>query len=141
MEPVGARKQRRVPIVQRQEDLLVIAPRVVARFDEQKSVLAGVLAAVQGPCRQRHGGCRSKRKAGAGRGVKVCPRGAPFRSCRNARRTLFHGTIHLRGQKESVVMKPVRAFSVWVGHIDGDRPTLFEAQQWTGDLAVIRNGP
>ncbi len=44
---VGAREQRGIPVMQRQEDFLVVAARVVARFDEQKSVLAGVLAAVE----------------------------------------------------------------------------------------------
>ena len=130
---VSAREQRGVPVMQREEDFLVIVPRVVARFDEQKSVLAGVLAAVQifagkdvGVIPAKAGGTRGKRVARVAAG-------------RDRRRTLFHGAVHLRGQKEAM---PMNHFAVagLVGHIDGDRLTFFQAQQRTGHLAVIRNG-
>ena len=44
---VGAREQIAIPIMQGEEDLLVIARRIVARFNEKKSVLTGVLPLVQ----------------------------------------------------------------------------------------------
>src|ERR1700683_5329128 len=119
--------------MQRQEDFLVIVARVVARFNEQKSVLAGVLAAVQILAGKDVGVIPAKAGGTGSKGVASVAAGGYRRS------TLFHGTIHLRGQKEAVPMNYFAVARV-VGHIDGDRLTFFEPQQRTGPLAVITTG-
>src|SRR5271170_1440012 len=44
---VATREQLAVPVMQRQEDLLVIVPRIFARLGHQKAVLPGILALLE----------------------------------------------------------------------------------------------
>ena len=129
---IGARQQRGVPVMQRQEDFLVIAPWVVAWFDEQKSVLPGVLAAMEIFAGKDVGVIPAKARGTGGKGV------TRLAACRDRWCTLFHGTVDLGGQKEAM---PMNHFAVarLVGHIDGDGLAFFKPQQWAGHLAVIRN--
>ena len=118
--------------MQREEDLLVIARRIVTRFDEQKSVLTSVLAPVQ-ILAGRNVGVIPAEARGA-RGKRVASAAASL----DQRRTFFHGAIHRRGQEEAV---PVNYFgsTALIGHIDGDGLAFFEPQQRARHLAVIRN--
>src|ERR1700691_1266774 len=119
--------------MQSKEDLLIVAARIVAGLDEQKSVLAGVLPLVQ---------------IFAGESVGVIPAEAgrarregvtSVTAARDERSSFFHGAVHLRGQKEAM---PVNHFAVGglVANIDSDRTAFLQAKQWAGYLAVVGNG-
>ncbi len=102
-----------VPVVEGEEEFLVVAGGVFFGFDEEKTVLAGVLGFFEVFAGEGVGVVPAESCGSWGEGVTRVAAGGDHRCA------FFHGSVHVRRQKEAV---PVDDFFIFgaVGDVDGD---------------------
>ena len=127
---VTAAAERRFELLQREENLAIIVPGIVLRFDIHRTDQARVLSRAQ-VCRRMNvrvvktiaGRLRDERDAAASM------RG-------NERRAFFGGAIDIGGKKLAMPMQLLGRVRLVV-NIDGDLFAFLEAEQWPRELTVI----
>ena len=130
---VAAAAEGGLEFFQNEEDFAIVTARLVLRLDVDRSDLSAVLA----------GG-----EIGSGAIVRVIEAkarrlrhkgDATLAVRRDERRALFGGAIHIDRDELSVPVQLLGRVGV-VEDVDGDGLTFFEAQQRSGELAVVSRG-